>query len=368
MSCGWSRSATGRFSRELCGGTHVQNTAELGLFRMLHETSSAANVRRIEAITGPEAVGLARTRDRELERTAELLRVPPERVAETAEELRGRVRELERAAKRGGGGNGAVDIEALIGSARESGGVTVLTAAVSAADGDALLQILDRLKGRLDDAAIVLGAAGEGRVDLVASVAPSLVQRGRQGRRDRQDRRPGGGRRRRRARHAGAGRRTRSRAAAGGDRGRSGRRSRPRWGPARHDASAGARLRSSSLWMRGERPHRSAGHAAWPSCRLRPPGEGSGGCARWWLSSGAERVVVGLPLSLSGADSAQTVETRAFAHRLRGGAAGARRALRRALHDAPGRAYRRRADEDSRAAAHLLDSWLASTAAGSARG
>ena len=48
----------GSFSRELCGGTHVRSTAELGLFRILDETSSAANVRRIEAITGPEAVGL----------------------------------------------------------------------------------------------------------------------------------------------------------------------------------------------------------------------------------------------------------------------------------------------------------------------
>jgi alanyl-tRNA synthetase len=168
----------GSFSRELCGGTHVGNTAEIGLFRILHETSSAANVRRIEAITGPEAVTLARAHDRELERAATLLRVTPEQVAETAEGLRARVRELEREAKRGGAANGAVDIDALIESASESAGAQVLTAAVSAADGDALLQLLDRVKGRLGDAAIVLGAAGEGRVDLVASVAPALVQRG----------------------------------------------------------------------------------------------------------------------------------------------------------------------------------------------
>jgi alanyl-tRNA synthetase len=168
----------GSFSRELCGGTHVHSTSELGLFRILHETSSAANVRRIEAITGPEAVTFVRDRDRELERAATTLRVPPERVAETADALRARVRELEREAKRGGGGNGAVDLEALIGSAHSSAGANVLVAAVSARDGDALLQILDRVKGRLEDAAIVLGAAGEGRVDLVASVAPSLVKRG----------------------------------------------------------------------------------------------------------------------------------------------------------------------------------------------
>ena len=168
----------GSFSRELCGGTHVQTTSELGLFRILHETSSAANVRRIEAITGPEAVNFMRARDRELERAAERLRVPPERVADTVDEVRGRVRDLERQAKRGGSGNGAIDVDALVGSALQSSGVSVLTAAVPAADGDALLQILDRVKGRLGEAAIVLGAAGEGRVDLVASVAPELVQRG----------------------------------------------------------------------------------------------------------------------------------------------------------------------------------------------
>jgi alanyl-tRNA synthetase len=168
----------GSFSRELCGGTHVRSTAELGLFRITAETSSAANVRRIEAITGPEAVAFALARDRELEHAAALLRVPPDRVAETAEALRARVRELEREAKRGASGNGAVDVDALLASARESGGAHVLTAAVSATDGDALLALIDRLKSKLENAAIVLGAAGEGRVYLVASVAPQLVERG----------------------------------------------------------------------------------------------------------------------------------------------------------------------------------------------
>jgi alanyl-tRNA synthetase len=167
----------GSFSRELCGGTHVHSTAELGLFRILQETSSAANVRRIEAITGREAVTLARRRDHELEQAARVLRVPPERVAETAAQLRARVRDLEREVRRGSG-NGDVDLDVLVGSAHRSGGAPVLAAAVTAADGDALLQILDRVKGRLEDAAIVLGAAGDGRVDLVASVAPSLVERG----------------------------------------------------------------------------------------------------------------------------------------------------------------------------------------------
>ena len=77
----------GSFSRELCGGTHVQTTSEIGLFRILSESSSAANVRRIEAITGPEAVTFVSERDRELERTAAVLRVPAEHVAESVKTL-----------------------------------------------------------------------------------------------------------------------------------------------------------------------------------------------------------------------------------------------------------------------------------------
>jgi alanyl-tRNA synthetase len=168
-------------SRELCGGTHVRSTAEIGLLRIITETSSAANVRRVEAITGPAAVAFMRTRDRELEAAAEVLRVPGERVAHAAGELRDRVRDLERRLKRGAapGNGGGVDLDALIAGAREADGAHVLTAAVDgAADADALLALADRLKGRLGDAAIVLGRAGDGRVDLIASVAPALVQRG----------------------------------------------------------------------------------------------------------------------------------------------------------------------------------------------
>jgi alanyl-tRNA synthetase len=167
----------GSYSRELCGGTHVRLTAAIGLFKILTETSSAANVRRIEAITGPDAVDVMRSHDRELGRAGVELRVPPERVAEAVNALRGRVKELEQAARRGGV-NGAVDVEALAMRAEELGGGRVLAATVEAPDGKALLELADRLKAKLGDAAIVLGSAGQGRVDLIASVAPALVERG----------------------------------------------------------------------------------------------------------------------------------------------------------------------------------------------
>jgi alanyl-tRNA synthetase len=167
----------GSFSRELCGGTHVRSTSELGLFKLVSESSSAANVRRIEAITGPAAVQLMRAHDRALARASEALRVPPERVPEAVAELRARARELERA-RRAGTGNGALDLDGLLAGAAEIAGARVLTASVPATDGKTLLDVADRLKAKLGDAVIVLGTAGEDRVDLVASVAPALVARG----------------------------------------------------------------------------------------------------------------------------------------------------------------------------------------------
>lgn len=169
----------GSFSRELCGGTHVRSTAEIGLFRVIAETSSAANVRRIEAITGPAAVTLLREHDTALREAATALRATPEQVPVEVGKLRGRIKELEKVAKQGGGAGGALDLEALVASATEhDGGARVLTAVIETADPKALPDVADRVKGKLGDAAIVLGAVADGRVHFVATVAPALVERG----------------------------------------------------------------------------------------------------------------------------------------------------------------------------------------------
>jgi alanyl-tRNA synthetase len=169
----------GSFSRELCGGTHVHNTAEIGVFKVTGEASSAANIRRIEAVTGPEGVKLMRAHDRALAEAGRVLRVPPEGVPRAVSDLQARARELERSVRqRELGGNAGLDVERLAASAVETDGARVLVAAVPALDSKGLLDVADRLKSKLRDAAIVLGSAGEGRVDLVASVAPELVARG----------------------------------------------------------------------------------------------------------------------------------------------------------------------------------------------
>ncbi len=171
----------GSFSRELCGGTHVRRTAEISVFKIVSESSSAANVRRIEAVTGPVAVALLRRHDALLEDVAERLRTSPEGVVEALETRERQRRELERAASGADGaaaGAAGVDIEELFGRVQQIEGANVLVEQVVAGDEQSLLATLDRVKGRLDDAAVVLGSEVQGRVALVAAVAPALVERG----------------------------------------------------------------------------------------------------------------------------------------------------------------------------------------------
>jgi alanyl-tRNA synthetase len=162
-------------SRELCGGTHVPATAELGLFHLTGETSSASNVRRIEAVTGPASAELFRERSERLREIAALLKVPEHEVVRAVERLGDRVKELQR--KPGGRPDRATTDE-LIGGAGEIGGVRVVVDAVSAPDAKALLELSDAVRQKLGDAAVVLGCTVDGRVHLVANVAPTVVERG----------------------------------------------------------------------------------------------------------------------------------------------------------------------------------------------
>ncbi len=168
----------GHYSRELCGGTHVSSTAEIGLLRVLSETSSAANVRRIEAVTGPEAVGLLRHHDDLLREVSDALRTKPEQAPEVVREHERERRELERRLRTAAASANGVDPAALAAQAQDVGGVPVLAATVDVSDAKALLDLTDRVKGQLGDGVVVLGTASDGRVHLVASVAPEIVERG----------------------------------------------------------------------------------------------------------------------------------------------------------------------------------------------
>jgi alanyl-tRNA synthetase len=168
----------GQYSRELCGGTHVANTSEIGVFRVTTETSSAANVRRVEALTGPAAAQLLRVHDRELAQVAATLRTRPELVAELVAEHEAERKRLQKA-KRAGEGAGGIDVETLLSGVEQIAGVPVLAAEVAVVDAKALPELADRIKGRLGgDGIVVLGAAVGERAALLVSVAPPVVQRG----------------------------------------------------------------------------------------------------------------------------------------------------------------------------------------------
>jgi alanyl-tRNA synthetase len=168
----------GAYSRELCGGTHVRFTAEIGLLRITGETSSAANVRRIEALTGPAAVGLLREHDRWLTEISRTLRTRPQDTVGVVSQRELERKTLEKALASTGNENGGVDAAALAALAHQVGEAQILTEAVDVPGAKELLELTDRVKGRLDDAAIVLGGVADGRVHLVVSIAPELVQKG----------------------------------------------------------------------------------------------------------------------------------------------------------------------------------------------
>jgi alanyl-tRNA synthetase len=165
-------------SRELCGGTHVGVTSEIGAFKLVSEGSSAANVRRIEALTGPEAITLLRERDRALSEIATSLRIQPDRAPNAVAALTARVSELERELTSGGGGRQEEAAAKLVAGAQEKGGVKVVTSVCEVTDAQALLRLSDQVKSRLGDAAVVLGAAADGRVHLVANFTESATKRG----------------------------------------------------------------------------------------------------------------------------------------------------------------------------------------------
>jgi alanyl-tRNA synthetase len=163
-------------SRELCGGTHVASTAEIGLFHVTHETSSASNVRRIEALTAKGGIEEFRRRTEEMRELAEILRVPEREVVNAVRKMQASLKEATKGPKRVG--LDPEQTEALAGRAEEIAGIRVLTEAADAGDPKALLALSDQLRQKLGDSAVVLGSAADGRVHLVANFAPSVVERG----------------------------------------------------------------------------------------------------------------------------------------------------------------------------------------------
>jgi len=168
----------GDYSLELCGGCHVNNTREIGLFKIVAETGIGSGVRRIEALTGRHAFRYMEDGLAVLAESAALLKVQPHEVPRRIESLLGELRELEREKESLTARLGRREAAALAEQAVSEGGVNIVVAEVEAGGMEALRDMADAVKEKLGSAAVLLGAVHEGKVQLIAAVTPDLVGRG----------------------------------------------------------------------------------------------------------------------------------------------------------------------------------------------
>ncbi len=166
------------FSQELCGGTHVQQTGDIGLFRILSETSVGAGVRRIEAVTGRAAQQLVQRRLGVLDAAAVHLGSPPEEVDRAVLRLMAQLHEQQKTIADLRRELARLEVEALVHKVQSVDGVQVLAARVQAADMDTLREMTDWLRNRRGSGVGVLGTLINNRPNLVAAVTPDLVERG----------------------------------------------------------------------------------------------------------------------------------------------------------------------------------------------
>ena len=167
----------GGYSTELCGGTHVARTGEVGFFKIVSESGVAAGVRRIEAVTGPGALEYVQRLDERLDEISAALRAPAaeaaQRIAQLQEQVKAGEREIQRLQQKLAAGQGSD----LLARAVEVDGFHVLAAEVDGVDARQLRDTVDQLKGRFERAAIVLGTVVEGKVQLVAGVTAGATDR-----------------------------------------------------------------------------------------------------------------------------------------------------------------------------------------------
>ena len=167
------------FSNELCGGTHVDETGDIGVFLITSEGSAAAGIRRIEAVTGRGAYDLIRSRFRILDQVAGLLSTTPRQAAEKVESLLAEMADLRKELTALRQNLVAAEFNSVLDHTRPAGGVDVLTATIADADPDTLRQMLDRFRERHPSNGIaVLASVQDGRPIVLAAITDDLVKRG----------------------------------------------------------------------------------------------------------------------------------------------------------------------------------------------
>ena len=167
----------GDFSTELCGGTHVSRTGDIGFFKIVAETGVAAGVRRVEAVTGVGALKYVQEIDARIGEAAAALKCAPQELPARIAQMQDHIRSLEKDLARAKSRMAANQGDDLASRAVEVKGIKVLAAALDGADVKTLRETLDKLKDKLKTAAIVLGSSADGRVSLIAGVTADAIGR-----------------------------------------------------------------------------------------------------------------------------------------------------------------------------------------------
>ena len=171
------RSDSGAFSVELCGGTHVERTGDIGLLRIVGESGIASGQRRIEAVTGAHALALFDQAQQRLDHAAALLKARPETLAEKVEQLLANNRKLEKdlatlKTRLASGAGGDLTSQAI-----DVAGIKVLAASIDGADAKSLRDLADQMKNKLGSGVLLLAAPGDEKVALIAVVTKDLTGR-----------------------------------------------------------------------------------------------------------------------------------------------------------------------------------------------
>ena len=164
-------------SIELCGGTHVSRSGDIGLFKIVSEGAIAAGVRRLVAVTGPEALNLVHEEEQQLSRAAAALRASPKDVAVRAEQAASRIRDLERELEALQRKQAAARSSELAQGAREVHGVKVLAARHDNGEPEAMRELADKIRDQLKSGIVVLGGEKDGKATLLVAVTPDLSKK-----------------------------------------------------------------------------------------------------------------------------------------------------------------------------------------------
>lgn len=167
----------GEMSMELCGGTHVERTGDIGVLKIVHESAIAAGVRRLEAVTGKEAVAHIQKAEEELKRTAGLFKAGQLEVYDRADKLLKTVRDLEKEIEALKGKLAAKDSGDLMSQVKEIAGVKVLAAEVAITDAKTLRDFGDKLRDKLASGVILLGSKADDKALLLCMVTKDLANK-----------------------------------------------------------------------------------------------------------------------------------------------------------------------------------------------